>query len=121
MGPSYSIGGPGPSYSSGSAPSYSSGPSAPSPVYGVPSYSSYPTASAAGASASGQVDTSDNSYLPPNRRRRGRAMESDSTPQMITDLLFRFLGVNTLECRKRFVCELEFRNPMVEHAMKYIG
>jgi hypothetical protein len=103
-------------------PSYM--PSAPSSMYGPPSsYSSYPTgsSSSAVASASGAIDTNDNAYLPPNRRMRGRAMENDSTSQMITDLLFRFLGVNTLECRKRFVCELEFRNPMVEHAMKYIG
>lgn len=98
-----------------------SAPSAPSSNYGAPSYaSSYPTVSV-GASASDQTDVSENGYLPPNRRMRGRAMESDSSSQMITDLLFRFLGVNTLECRKRFVCELEFRNPMVEHAMRYIG
>lgn len=78
--------------------------------------------STATASASSDSSGPSNSYLPPNRRTsvRGRAIDNESS-QMATDLMFRFLGVNTAECRRRFVCELEFRNPIVEHAMRYIG
>jgi hypothetical protein len=90
--------------------------------YGVPF-----SAASSSATASGGSDTSgaSNAYLPPNRRagvkgRTKRAIDNESS-QMATDLMFRFLGVNTSECRRRFVCELEFRNPMVEYAMKYIG
>lgn len=81
--------------------------------------------SSASASGSGVSDGSDqisNQYLPPNRRvySQGRAIDAQSS-QMVTDLVFKFLGVNTMECKQRFVCELEFRNPMVEHAMRYMG
>lgn len=57
-----------------------------------------------------------------NRRQgfRGRQI-SEETQTIVGDLLFRFLGVNTEQCRRRFVCELEFRNPFLRYAVRYIG
>lgn len=40
------------------------------------------------------------------------------------ELAFRFLGVDTMGCRKRFVCELDFRaraNPITRLAYSFIG
>lgn len=42
----------------------------------------------------------------------------------IGELAFRFLGVNTDGCRKRFVCELDIRaqtNPITRLAFSFIG
>lgn len=112
---------PPPSISSfGSAGSF--GGSAPGISLGVP-FSSASGVSPGSSDSSGPgPDPSPNAYLPPNRRSsvRGRAIDAQSA-EMATDLVFRFLGVNTNECRKRFVCELEFRNPIVEHAMRFMG
>lgn len=110
-----------PSYSGhydGTAYSNTPPPSAAAGTYGVPFSSSSVTAT--GTDTSSPVS---NTYLPPSNRRagvKGRAIDAQSS-DMVTDLVFRFLGVNTLECRKRFVCELEFRNPLVEQAMRYMG
>ncbi|XP_053674404.1 uncharacterized protein LOC128724707 [Anopheles nili] len=52
---------------------------------------------------------------PPHRRRSIREAvrpgeESDLLlTDMMTDLAFSFLGVHTTDCRKRFVCEVDFR------------
>lgn len=46
---------------------------------------------------------------------------TEETQSIFTDLFFRFLGVTTDVCRKRFVCELEFRNPALRGAIRYIG
>lgn len=40
------------------------------------------------------------------------------------ELAFRFLGVDTEGCRRRFVCELDFRaqsNPITSLAFSFIG
>lgn len=63
---------------------------------------------------------------PPSRRYSRNAQEggrqiSDETVSIFTDLIFRFLGVQTDVCRRRFVCELEFRNPHFRNAIRYIG
>jgi hypothetical protein len=73
------------------------------------------------SSSSATLSGPSNAYLPPSRRYGTARGVNDQTSSMITDLMFRFLGVNTLECKKRFVCELEFRNPFVGYAMNYIG
>lgn len=42
----------------------------------------------------------------------------------IGELVFRFLGVDTDGCRRRFVCELDFRarsNPITRLAFSFIG
>lgn len=99
----------------------------PSPVYSGPSYLpptggsvqqslSYPVSANAGPSP-------DASQYPSRRRRvssTGRQI-SEETQTLFGDLMFRFLGVNTDQCKRRFVCELEFRNPFMGYAFKYIG
>ena len=101
---------PGPGSYSG--PSYlppSGGSSAPAYTGGSDSYASAPPSA------------SDNSG-PYSRRKSstGRQISEESTA-IFGDLIFRFLGVNTDQCRRRFVCELQFRNPFLEYAVKYIG
>ena len=73
--------------------------------------------------ASGSPDPSQiGSPFTTNRRQafKGRQI-SEETQTIFGDLLFRFLGVNTDQCRRRFVCELEFRNPFLRYAVRYIG
>lgn len=64
-----------------------------------------------------------NTYLPPNRRNAytGRAINSESPAAMFSDLMFRFLGVKSDSCKRRFICELDFRNPFMSYALNYIG
>lgn len=110
--PSYPGGG-GTSYSNAGGASYATG-GANSGVYDSPP----PSASGGGGAVAGPA----NAYLPPSNRRYGTQRGiSDQSSTIVTDLLFRFLGVKTLECKKRFVCELEFRNPFMGYAMKYLG
>ena len=47
--------------------------------------------------------------------------DSNDAANNFTELIFQFLGVDTLDCRKRFVCELEFRNPFMGFAINYIS
>lgn len=76
------------------------------------------------------------SYLPPspsdfpsgqgvpfsNRRKSSTGRQiSEESQTIFGDLVFRFLGVNTDQCRRRFVCELEFRNPFMGYLVKYAG
>lgn len=86
-----------------------------SPVYSGPSYlPPGPNDSPTGSGAPSQFS---------NRRKSsstGRQI-SEESQTLFGDLVFRFLGVNTEQCRKRFVCELEFRNPFMGYAFKYIG
>jgi hypothetical protein len=106
---------------------YSHTPSAPSPTYSGPTYlppsNSYLPPSG-----------SSNSYLPPSggsapaspdsytRRQSSTGRQiSEQSVTIFSDLIFRFLGVNTEQCRRRFVCELEFRNPFMRYAVKYVG
>lgn len=124
-GSSSSFSGAGPDYAS----VYSQTPASPSysgPQYLPPSGSSggvsqslsYPATAGAG------VSQDPTSQYPTNRRRRvsstGRQI-SEESQTLFGDLMFRFLGVNTDECKRRFVCELEFRNPFMGYAFKYIG
>lgn len=46
---------------------------------------------------------------------------SEESQSIFTDLFFRFLNVNSNQCRKRFVCELEFRNPFLGYTFRAIG
>ncbi|KAG5681781.1 hypothetical protein PVAND_011189 [Polypedilum vanderplanki] len=109
---------------------YSNTPASPS-FNGPTGFSNGAAATGSGASVgtidAGSVVGPSNTYLPPSSRRRrvsGNARSdssSESISSMFTDLMFRFLGVNTDSCKRRFVCELEFRNPFVGYAMNYIG
>ncbi|XP_031622464.1 uncharacterized protein LOC116340234 [Contarinia nasturtii] len=57
-----------------------------------------------------------------HRRRRATRPQIDFID--IGELAFRFLGVDTEGCRKRFVCELDFRaraNPITRLAFSFIG
>lgn len=112
---------------------YSNTPSSSS--YSGPSY--LPPSSSGGASP---TSYSGGSYLPPSdsyaaappsasdgsgsyskrKSSTGRQI-SEESQTIFSDLIFRFLGVNTDECRRRFVCELEFRNPFLGYATRYIG
>lgn len=90
-----------------------------------PSYPSFPTSgSSSDASATaGATGAISNTYLPTSNRRyvnTGRAM-SDSSAEIFSDLMFRFLGVKTDTCKRRFICELEFRNPFMNYALNYMG
>lgn len=129
---------PGPSGYDGSSGVYSNTPAAPAPVYSGPTYlppsSSFGTPDASGASGPGSDPSASSpqgfSY---NRRKGstgGRSLDdttgssrqiSEESVNTFSDLIFRFLSVNTDQCRRRFVCELEFRNPYLGHAMKYVG
>lgn len=122
---------------------YSNTPAAPSPTYSGPSYlppnspmqpgnsylppdNSYaPPSDSYGSPPPSASDTSGQPSpgYPYNNRRQsstGRQI-SDESVSIFGDLVFRFLGVNTDQCRKRFVCELEFRNPFMRYAVKYMG
>lgn len=95
-----------------------------SPVYSGPTYLP-PSGNFANAPPSGSGGSPDASQIGApftNRRQgfKGRQI-SEETQTIFGDLLFRFLGVNTDQCRRRFVCELEFRNPFMRYAVKYIG
>lgn len=89
------------------------------PTYLPPNgnFANGPPTGAAGASDASQVGAPFT-----NRRQgfRGRQI-NEETQTIFGDLIFRFLGVNTDQCRRRFVCELEFRNPFLRYAIKYIG
>ncbi|XP_053665771.1 uncharacterized protein LOC128714915 [Anopheles marshallii] len=123
---------PGPEpYSSFEPPSSSYG--APSPTYGPPSNAYLPPTG----------DTSSYSsyskYSGTRRKRdvEGRQSTGDSDPNeddleenemywtdTLTDMTFRFLGVNQRVCRKRFVCEFDFqarRNPILLFVTRAIG
>lgn len=80
-------------------------------------FASQPPSGAAGPSSMSQIGAPFT-----NRRQgfKGRQI-SEETQTIFSDLLFRFLGVNTDQCRRRFVCELEFRNPFMRYAVRYIG
>jgi hypothetical protein len=66
-----------------------------------------------------------NTYLPPNRRNaytgRSARATTDTPSAMLSDLMFRFLGVRSESCKRRFICELDFRNPFMSYALNYIG
>lgn len=116
-------------YSSGGYPNdfgnvYSNTPSTSSfsggPPSGPPSGSVI--SSSAGSDAS-SISGLSNSYLPPNRRNAytGRAINDNTPIAMFSDLMFRFLGVKSDSCKRRFICELDFRNPFMSYALNYIG
>lgn len=111
---------------------YSAGPSN---AY-LPPSNSYLPPSGSGVSDSGSIGPNNpsNSYLPPS----GSSNTYNSPPpgasvasramgiggMDVSDLIFRFLGVDTMDCRMRFVCELEYRtrsNPLMGYAFEYIG
>lgn len=104
---------------------YSNSPAPVNPVYSGPSYLPPGDSSYSSAAPSGPPSSDPSSGYPgyTNRRRvasTGRQISEESTA-IFGDLIFRFLGVNTDQCRRRFVCELEFRNPFMKFAAKYIG
>uniref|UniRef100_A0A182WLB4 Conserved oligomeric Golgi complex subunit 5 n=1 Tax=Anopheles minimus TaxID=112268 RepID=A0A182WLB4_9DIPT len=123
---------PGPEpYSSFEPPSSSYG--SPSPTYGPPSNAYLPPT---GDSSS----YSSYSKFSGTRRKRdveGRQSTAGTDPNeddlednemywtdTLTDMTFRFLGVNRRVCRKRFVCEFDFqarRNPILLFVTRAIG
>lgn len=95
----------------------------PGPPSGPPGISSIISSGSGGDGSSSAGPPS--SYLPPNRRnaytgRSARAV-TDSPSAMLSDLMFRFLGVRSESCKRRFICELDFRNPFMAYALNYIG
>ncbi|KAL1402758.1 hypothetical protein pipiens_019653 [Culex pipiens pipiens] len=104
------------------------------------SYSgSYPGPSFSPAGAVGASPPS-NAYLPPTgsspviagTKRRGKRSADDEELQenemywtdQLTDMGFRFLGVTSRICRKRFVCEFDFQarqNPILLFATRAMG
>lgn len=123
---------------------YSHTPAGPSPTYAGPSYlppsnpdSSFPSPNNAYLPAAGGDGSSYSSppsgasdpsgqptagYPYPNRRHSSSGRQiSEESVSIFGDLVFRFLGVGTDQCRKRFVCELEYRNPFMRYAVKYFG
>lgn len=111
-GPPPSLGGP---YDNSFSGVYSNTPAAPAPTYSGPSYLP-PTGGQ--APSGGGADGS--SYNRRRARASGRQVSEESV-SIFGDLVFRFLDVKTDQCRRRFVCELEFRNPFMGYAMKYLG
>jgi len=86
----------------------------PGQQYLPPSYAS----AGADASAGGGATAPGGGYT--RRGGNGRALDENAAG-MFTDLMFRFLNVNSDECKKRFVCEMELRNPFMGYAFRYIG
>ncbi|XP_055319807.1 uncharacterized protein LOC129577201 [Sitodiplosis mosellana] len=80
-------------------------------------------------SPSSSASPSDSPAMSPTYRRVGKHRRRRAVkPQVdfidIGELAFRFLGVDTDGCRKRFVCELDFRaqtNPITRLAFSFIG
>lgn len=119
---------------------YADSPAPPAPTYSGPTYlppnqpsnsylppsNSYGSPSAPGGSSdSYPTGGGDQSGGYPNRRKSrevpsGRQI-SEESQTIFSDLIFRFLGVKSDQCRRRFICELEYRNPFMGYAMKYIG
>ncbi|CRK90975.1 CLUMA_CG004664, isoform A [Clunio marinus] len=103
-----------------SSQSYSTSDPEVGPSQGVQSYSGSPYLPPSGMAEQSPQAAAGFSY--PNRRRRVRGRQlSEESVTLFGDLFFRFLGVNTDQCKKRFVCELEFRNPFLGYAMRYVG
>lgn len=113
---------------------YSMTPAAPSPTYSGPSYlpptnpsNAYlpPGGDSFSSPPAGATDLSSQqpgNYQYTNRRQSSTGRQiSDESVSIFGDLVFRFLGVNSDQCRKRFVCELEYRNPFMQYAVKYFG
>lgn len=92
----------------------------------TPGYSSYPPSGGGGPGASfsgppsAMADTLAPTSYPSRRQSNGRQL-SESSAQLFGDLFFRFLGVETEVCKKRFICEMQFRNPFLGYAFRYIG
>jgi hypothetical protein len=73
-----------------------------------------------------QVSAGADGQYPSRRYKRDNSLStgrqiSDKTQTMISEMIFTFLGVDADVCRKRFVCELEFRNPQLRNAIRFIG
>lgn len=122
-GPSY------PSYpDSGHYTGYSNTPSSYSSASAaVPSDSTYSNPPPSASDSSGQNSAG---YPYSNRRtskqkrsapEETNAIDSNDAAVNFTELIFQFLGVDSLDCKKRFVCELEFRNPFMGFAINYIS
>jgi hypothetical protein len=114
---------PGPAIPTSGYPSISSQP------YSAPSYlppdNQYlpPDNSPSAPSGSGDAIAAASGYQSLRYKRdtsTGRQI-TEETQNMFSEMLFTFLGVNTEVCRKRFVCELEFRNPQLRNAIRFIG
>lgn len=104
-------------------PTSYSGPSYLPPSGGAAGHSdSYASAPPSASDASGAYrrKSSTGRQLDDEPSSTGRQISDESTA-IFGDLIFRFLGVNTDQCRRRFVCELQFRNPFLEYAVKYMG
>uniref|UniRef100_A0A182QQ62 Uncharacterized protein n=1 Tax=Anopheles farauti TaxID=69004 RepID=A0A182QQ62_9DIPT len=123
----------------------SSGFEAPSHSYGVPAATYGPPSSSYLSPSKGYLPPSSDSssyskYSSGTRRKRdvgGRQSTADTAPNdeyleeneiywtdTLTDMTFRFLGVNRRVCRKRFVCEFDFRarrNPILLFVTRAIG
>lgn len=129
-----------------SAVEYSSYPGPdPYSAYSADSYSSGPYPSAASSYPSSSYGHNDRSYDTGSSTKSGRksssskrtkrqtsaaAMDYDFDPLELLnrinwgEIAFQFLGVDTMGCRKRFVCEFDFRaarNPFTRMAYTLIG
>jgi hypothetical protein len=107
---------PGPASYSGPSylpPSGGSSVTAPSDSYGSPPPSAVDASGAYRRKSSTGRQMSDESS--------SSRQISDESTAIFGDLIFRFLGVITDQCRRRFVCELQFRNPFLGYAVKYMG
>lgn len=104
-------------YSSVAAQPYSA------PSYLPPDNQYLPPDNTYGSQTTGDAVAAGSSY-PSRRYKREITHErqiTDETQNMFSEMIFTFLGVNTNVCRKRFVCELEFRNPQLRNAIRFIG
>lgn len=113
-----------------SGPPSSGYPSAPAQPYVAPSYlppdNQYLPADNSNPADAVPAASSYPGYLSYPSKRFKREVSSgrqitDETQNMFSEMIFTFLGVNTDVCRKRFVCELEFRNPQLRNAIRFIG
>lgn len=105
----------------------------PSPAYSGPTYLPPGPGSAPGTGPGSDPSASAPQGFSYNRRKGssgGRSLDDDAgtgrqiseeSVNTFSDLIFRFLSVNSDQCRRRFVCELEFRNPYLGYAFKYVG
>ncbi|XP_065086267.1 uncharacterized protein LOC135708190 [Ochlerotatus camptorhynchus] len=137
--------GPPPFFGEGLTGYHSTGPdifsSYPGPESASYSYTPPPSSSISNAYLPPTVSSSSSSsgivssgYLPPNRRRGKRAVQHPENEELLenemywtdqlTDMAFRFLGVTSRTCRKRFVCEFDFHarsNPLILFVTRAMG
>ncbi|XP_062549566.1 uncharacterized protein LOC134214164 [Armigeres subalbatus] len=119
---------PGPEPISYSSPSFSY-----PPIESISNSYLPPSISSSSSGSAPPPAPSSNAYLPPNRRgKRDVGVPDDEEllnnevywTDQLTDMAFRFLGVTSRACRKRFVCEFDFharKNPFILFATRAMG